>query len=44
MKVNLFGATEMVVQGVLRECLADPDVLSVLALGRAPSGLANPEL
>jgi uncharacterized protein YbjT (DUF2867 family) len=31
MKVVLFGATGMVGQGVLRECLLDPDVESVLA-------------
>ena len=32
MKVVLFGATGMVGQGVLRECLLDPDVQSVLAV------------
>ncbi len=31
MKVILFGATGMVGQGVLRECLLDPDVTDVLA-------------
>jgi hypothetical protein len=30
-KMVLFGATGMVGQGVLRECLLDPDVESVLA-------------
>lgn len=34
MKVVLFGATGMVGQGVLRECLLDPAVESVLAIGR----------
>ena len=34
MKVILFGASGMVGQGVLRECLLDPEVTSVLALGR----------
>ena len=34
MKVVLFGATGMVGQGVLRECLLDPDVESVLAVVR----------
>jgi hypothetical protein len=29
----------MVGQGVLRECLADPDVESVLSIGRSPSGI-----
>lgn len=37
MKVLLFGATGMVGQGVLRECLLDPDVESVLAVVRNPS-------
>jgi len=38
MKVMLFGATGMVGQGVLRECLRDPDVECVLAVGRSPTG------
>jgi uncharacterized protein YbjT (DUF2867 family) len=33
-KVILLGATGMVGQGVLRECLLDPDMGSVLAIGR----------
>ncbi len=37
MKVVLFGATGMVGQGVLRECLLDPDVESVFAIVRNPS-------
>jgi uncharacterized protein YbjT (DUF2867 family) len=36
MKVIIFGATGMVGQGVLRECLADPQVEQVLAVGRTP--------
>lgn len=35
MKVILFGATGMIGQGVLRECLLDPEVESVLAVGRS---------
>jgi uncharacterized protein YbjT (DUF2867 family) len=35
MNVILFGATGMVGQGVLRECLLDPEVESVLAVGRS---------
>jgi uncharacterized protein YbjT (DUF2867 family) len=35
MKVLLFGATGMVGQGVLRECLLDPDVEAVVSVGRA---------
>lgn len=38
MKVILFGATGMVGQGVLRECLPDPDVDAVLAVGRTATG------
>jgi uncharacterized protein YbjT (DUF2867 family) len=37
MKVILFGATGMVGQGVLRECLLDPDVERVLSIVRAPT-------
>lgn len=38
MKVVLFGATGMVGQGVLRECLFDPDVTDVLSIGRRVTG------
>src|SRR5882672_8607012 len=34
MNVILFGASGMVGQGVLRECLLDPEVTSVLSVGR----------
>jgi len=44
MKIILFGATGMVGQGVLRECLVDPDVESVLAVGRSPTGQAHAKL
>ena len=44
MKVILFGATGMVGQGVLRECLADAGVESVLVVGRSPTGEKNPKL
>jgi uncharacterized protein YbjT (DUF2867 family) len=44
MKVILFGATGMVGQGVLRECLLDPDVERVLAVGRAPTGKTHVKL
>jgi uncharacterized protein YbjT (DUF2867 family) len=44
MKVILFGATGMVGRGVLRQCLLDPDVESVLSIGRKPSGLSHPKL
>lgn len=44
MKVILFGATGMVGQGVLRECLRDDRVESVLAVGRTPLGVTHPKL
>jgi uncharacterized protein YbjT (DUF2867 family) len=44
MKVILFGATGMVGQGVLRECLGDPDVTGVLAIGRGPTGKSHAKL
>jgi uncharacterized protein YbjT (DUF2867 family) len=44
MKVILFGATGMVGQGVLRECLLDPGIESVLAVGRNPTGEQQPKL
>ena len=44
MKVILFGATGMVGQGVLRECLLDAEVESVLAVGRSPTGQTNARL
>jgi uncharacterized protein YbjT (DUF2867 family) len=44
MKVILFGATGMVGQGVLRECLLDSGVERVLAVGRRSSGRTHPKL
>src|SRR5208282_135978 len=44
MKVILFGATGMVGQGVLRECLLDPQVETVLAVGRSSTGQQHPKL
>ena len=44
MKVILFGATGMVGQGVLRECLLDPDVTEVLSIGRTPIGQSHSKL
>ena len=44
MKVILFGATGMVGQGVLRECLLDPGVDHVLIVGRSPSGQQHAKL
>jgi len=44
MKVILFGATGMVGQGVLRECLLDAGVERVLAIGRSPTGQQHAKL
>lgn len=44
MKVIVFGATGMVGQGVLRECLRDPDVTQVLTVGRSATGQQHPKL
>lgn len=44
MKVILFGATGMVGQGVLRECLLDPEVTQVLSVGRTATGQSHPKL
>jgi uncharacterized protein YbjT (DUF2867 family) len=43
-KVIIFGATGMVGQGVLRECLAAADVEKVLTVGRTPTGQRHPKL
>jgi uncharacterized protein YbjT (DUF2867 family) len=44
MKVLLFGATGMIGQGVLRECLLDPQVTQVVAILRRASGQIHPKL
>ena len=44
MKVVLFGGTGMIGQGVLRECLLDPDVEKVLTIGRSTTGVQHPKL
>jgi uncharacterized protein YbjT (DUF2867 family) len=43
-KVTLFGATGMIGQGVLRECLLAADVENVLAIGRSPVGQRHDKL
>lgn len=40
----MFGATGMIGQGVLRECLLDAGVVHVLAVGRTPTGRTEPKL
>ncbi len=44
MKAILFGGTGMIGQGVLIECLADPDLESLLVVGRGPSGTKHPKV
>jgi uncharacterized protein YbjT (DUF2867 family) len=44
MNVLIFGATGMVGQGVLRECLLDAGVERVTAIGRSDSGVSHAEL
>ena len=44
MKVIIFGATGMIGQGVLRECLLDPGVESVLTVGRNATGQEHAKL
>jgi len=44
MKIILFGATGMIGQGVLRECLLDPKITSVLSITRHASGQVDSKL
>ena len=44
MRVIVFGATGMVGQGVLRECLIDPGIERVLVVGRSPTGVRSAKL
>ncbi|MEU0548129.1 NAD-dependent epimerase/dehydratase family protein [Micromonospora sp. NPDC005979] len=44
MRVVIFGATGMVGQGVLRECLLAEDVREVLTIGRRPTGQREEKL
>ena len=44
MNVIVFGSTGMVGQGVVRECLLDPEVLRVVTVVRAATGLAHDKL
>jgi uncharacterized protein YbjT (DUF2867 family) len=44
MNVILFGATGMVGQGVLRECLLDHDVEAVLVIGRSSANQTHTKL
>jgi uncharacterized protein YbjT (DUF2867 family) len=44
LNVVLFGATGMIGQGVLRECLLDADVARVLTIGRTATGVQHAKL
>jgi uncharacterized protein YbjT (DUF2867 family) len=44
MRVVLFGGTGMVGQGVLRECLRDPEVTEVVAVVRSATGQQDAKL
>ena len=44
MNVVLFGATGMLGQGVLRECLLDPGVERIFTIGRTASSVTHPKL
>lgn len=44
MKIILFGATGMVGQGVLRECLRDPEVEQILLLARRSTNNSHPKV
>jgi hypothetical protein len=46
MKINVIitGVTGMVGEGVLNECLQNPDVGKILVINRRPCGITHPEL
>lgn len=44
MNVIITGATGMVGEGVLHECLQSPDITTVLLISRKPSGITHPRL
>ncbi|MEY4487197.1 MAG: hypothetical protein RL440_1742, partial [Bacteroidota bacterium] len=44
MKIILTGATGMIGEGILIECLNDPRVQEILSVSRKPSGKAHPKL
>ena len=44
MRVVLFGASGMIGQGVLRECLLDPGIKAILSIGRSKTGQQHPKL
>src|SRR5713101_9285903 len=44
MRIVIFGASGMVGQGALRECLRDPEVEQVVSIVRAPTGTTHEKL
>lgn len=44
MKTMIFGASGMVGGGVLLECIDDPEVSSILVMGRTPTGVTHQKL
>lgn len=44
LNVIITGITGMVGEGVLMECLQNPDVESVLAVTRKPGGVSHPKI
>jgi uncharacterized protein YbjT (DUF2867 family) len=44
MKVIITGATGMVGEGVMHECLQHPQITDVLSVSRKPCGVAHPKL
>lgn len=44
LKVIITGATGMVGEGVLHECLNHPDVETILVINRRPVGISSPKL
>jgi nucleoside-diphosphate-sugar epimerase len=43
-KVIITGGTGMVGEGVLLECLAEPQISAVLSVSRRPAGITHPKL
>jgi uncharacterized protein YbjT (DUF2867 family) len=44
MNVVIFGATGMVGQGVVKECLRDPEIEKILVIGRQAAGVNHPKV
>lgn len=44
LRVIITGATGMVGEGVLHECLQNPDIATVLLINRKPAGVTHPKL